>query len=159
MKSMRVVAIILLLVLVAIFVSIAAPSLAEEQEIQMYVIASQLNGRSLPSKKSQVEARFDYGDIVLSTGRWSDDMKWIEVKGGDSGLCWCKADYLTERLAPFTIENEHSTKLKIRRWPEGKVISSLSPHKTTKITQVVLGWGKCSRGWIDLGYVVELEGD
>lgn len=129
----------------------------DSKEVQMYVIASQLNGRAFPTKKAQIEARFDYGEVVTSTGRWSEDMKWVEIKGGDSGTCWCKADYLTERLHPFTVENEHKTKIKIRSLPNGKARSYLGPGRTLKITQVVLGWGKSKRGWVDLEYLIELE--
>jgi len=154
----RAIALFLLLFLatVAVLAFTARPAHASE-EVQMYVIASQLNGRTFPSKKSNVECRFDYGEIVTSTGNWSDDMKWVEVKGGENGTCWCSSNYLTERLREFTVENEHKTKIKIRSTPGGKVRSYLKPGGKLKITQVVLGWGKSSRGWVDLEYLIEIE--
>ena len=133
------------------------PYAAAEEYVEMYVLASQLNGREYPSKKAAVTARFDYGETVKATGRWSDNKQWIEIKGGESGTCWCKVEYLTERYNAFKVENEHKTRIKIRNWPDGKVRSYLGPGKTLKITQVVLGWGKCARGWIDLSYLVEVE--
>lgn len=148
----------IILILLTAGLLIPTASVSEEPTaIEMYVLASQLNGRDRPSKKAHIEARFDYGETVQCTGKWSDDMQWLEVKGGESGTCWCKAKYLTERFNSFKVENEHKTRIKIRNWPEGKVRSYLGAGKTIEITQVLLGWGKCSRGWIDLGYLVEVE--
>lgn len=157
MNKLRVIALVLLVVFFAVVFLVLFPSHAEETK--MYVIASQLNGRAFPTKKAQVEARFDYGEIITATGNWSDDMKWVEIKAGENGTCWCKADYLTERLHTFTVENEHDSRIKIRKIPNGKVKAYLGAGKKTKITQVVLGWGKCSKGWVDLSYLIEIEED
>ena len=54
--------------------------------------------------------------------------------------------------------NENRSSIKIRKRPvNGTVIGYLKPGKTLTITQVVLGWGKCKYGWVDLGYLVEIE--
>lgn len=130
-----------------------------DDSIQVRVIANQLNGRSWPTVKSRQEALFDYGDVIEATGKWSDDHNWIEVKAGEDGTVWCKACYLTERMDSFVASNEGKRAVKIRKRPiDGKVVGYLKGGRTLKITQVVLGWGKCNSGWIDLGYLCEVEG-
>ncbi|MBO6270839.1 MAG: SH3 domain-containing protein [Clostridium sp.] len=147
------------IVLVVIVVLFAAVKCAfGEDSVKMTVIASQLNGRAFPTTKSRQEALFDYGDVVNSTGKWSDDHKWIEIKGGEGGTVWCMAKYLTERMDCFTASNEGRRAVKIRKTPvDGKVIGYLKEGKTVEISQVILGWGKCKSGWIDLGYLCEVE--
>ena len=54
--------------------------------------------------------------------------------------------------------NEEYKKIKIRSHPvNGKIRGYLKRGKTAEITQTVLGWGRCSKGWIDLNYVTEVE--
>lgn len=129
-----------------------------EGETTMFVTASQLNGRAFPTTKSRVEAFFDYGDLVEATGKWSDDHKWVEIKGGEGGTVWCMARYLTERTESFKAVNEGRKSVNIRKSPvEGKVVGKLKGGRMIKISQVVLGWGKCKSGWIDLEYLCEVE--
>ena len=129
-----------------------------EEPVSMTVIASQLNGRAWPTTKSRQEAFFDYGDVIESTGKWSDDRKWVEIKGGEGGTVWCMAKYLTERMDCFVASNEGRRSVKIRNVPvDGKVVGYLKGGKAVKISQVILGWGKCKSGWIDLDYLCEVE--
>lgn len=119
-----------------------------------------LNGRAWPRKTASIEAHYADGEWVDATGKWSDDHKWIEVVGGESGTVWCSMAYLTERPHSFKVLNEHKTGVKIRKTPvNGTVVGYLKPGKTLTITQVVLGWGKCKSGWIDLQYLVEVVED
>ena len=128
--------------------------------IDLQVTASVLNGRAWPRKSAKVEAFWDDGDWVESTGKWSNDHQWVEIYGGEDGTVWCSIRYLTERPMPFKVQNEGRKSVKIRKTPvDGKVVGYLKSGQTTTITQVVLGWGKCKSGWIDIGYLVELEDD
>lgn len=151
---------VVLITLVMVFTSVSIAEDAEVSEpVEMIVIASQLNGRAYPTKKSSKEAFFDYGDVVNATGKWSEDHKWIEIMAGEGGTVWCKAEYLTERTDSFIASNEGRKAVRIRKSPvDGRVTGYLKAGKTTKITQVILGWGKCSKGWIDLGYLCEVVG-
>ena len=125
---------------------------------KLIVTASRLNGRAEPKKSSYKEALFDRADQVVPTGNWSKDHKWVEVKGGENGTVWCDIRYLTERWDTFTACNDSRRTVKIRATPVGgKITGYLKAGKTIEITQVVLGWGKCSKGWIDLGYLVEVD--
>lgn len=146
---------IVLLLLLATFSS----GLAEDK-VLLRVTATQLNGRARPSTKSKVEAFWDYWDYVEATGKWSNDKEWIEVKGGECGTVWCSAKYLTEISDPIKAKNTDYKSIKIRSRPEnGKVIGYLKKNKTVTITQVVLGWGKCRKGWIDMNLLTEIETD
>ena len=132
-------------------------SAAEAEEIgPVYVTASVLNGRAEPTKRATVEAFFDQGDELTPTGRISQDRKWVEVYGGESGAVWVHIDYITERGAPFTMTNANNGKVKIRsKHGEGRVTGYVKHGKSVVIDQVVLGWGHCSKGWIDLDYLIE----
>lgn len=145
----------IVIVIVVVLLTIARHGFGEET-IRMTVIASQLNGRAWPTTKSRQEAFFDYGDMVEATGKWSEDKKWVEIKGGEGGTVWCMAKYLTERTDSFVASNEGRKAVKIRKSPvDGKVVGYLKGGKTVKISQVILGWGKCKTGWIDLSYLCE----
>ena len=146
---------------VVLFTTGRGESIEDEEHIEpvyLTVIASQLNCRAFPTTKSHKEAFFDYGDVIEATGKWSEDYKWIEVVAGEGGSAWCMAKYLTERTDSFIASNEGRKSVRIRKSPvDGRVMGYLRPEKTVKITQVVLGWGKCKKGWIDLGYLCEVE--
>lgn len=121
------------------------------------VTARLLNGRINPSKKAMITAFFDLGDTVELTGRWSDDHDWVEVIAGEAGNCWVARQYVTERTDPFTVYNRDYSKVKIRKKPgeRSKVVGYLRKNRKIEITKVLLGWGKCKLGWIDLYYVEE----
>ena len=149
-------------ILVWIFVALwillllyTAPIKAEEIEpTDFYVTASLLNGRAKPSKKSSIEARFDYGDSITAID-WSNNHHWIEVNGGETGTVWVWWEYVTERTDEFTATNNNSYKVKIRQEPGGRLVGYLKPGKTVEIDRVIFGWGHCSKGWIDLDYLTE----
>lgn len=124
--------------------------------VQMYVLANRLNGRARPSKKANKEALFDHGDCIYATGEWSKDYHWVEIIGGETGTVWCDIRYLTERKKEFTVRNNYKTPVKIRKFPvKGRISGYLRKGKTLVIDQVVLGWGHCELGWVDLYYVEE----
>ena len=121
------------------------------------VTAKLLNGRMTPSKGAIITAFFDRGDTIEMTGRWSDNHEWVEVIAGEAGNCWVYRKYVTERTEPFTVYNRDYGKVKIRKNPsdKSKVTGYLRKGREVEITQVILGWGKCRLGWIDLYYVEE----
>lgn len=121
------------------------------------VTARLLNGRMTPSKGAMKTAFFDRGDVVELTGRWSDDHDWVEVVAGEAGTCWVARQYVTERTESFTVYNRDYKKVKIRKKPydKSKVAGYLRKDREIEITKVLLGWGKCKLGWIDLYYVEE----
>lgn len=118
------------------------------------VRAKLLNGRSAPRKTASKEAFFDFGDTLYATGAWSDDHKWVEVEGGETGTVWVSIRYVTERIGSFKAKNANYDKVKVRKWPEiGKVGHYIHRGETVTVTQVVLGWGKTRWGWVDLYYL------
>lgn len=121
----------------------------------LYVTANRLNGRSAPRKTGFVECIFDYGDSLVATGKWSLDHKWVEVYGGEMDKVWVDIRYVTEIKENITVRNLHPNKFRIRSKPfDGKVRGYLKKNGTLVISQVVLGWGKCSKGWVDLDYLI-----
>ena len=113
-----------------------------------------LNGRAEPSKKATVEARFDKGDALTTTGEWSEDHHWIEVIGGETGTVWVYADYVSERKGYIFVINSEYKKVKIRARPfDGKITGYLKRNKIIDVTNEVLGWGKTKYGWIDMSCV------
>ena len=121
------------------------------------VTAKLLNGRMSPSKGAMKTAFFDRGDTIELTGYWSDDHEWVEVYAGEAGACWVAKQYVTERTGSFTVVNNDYNKIKIRKKPteKSKTTGYLRQGKEIEITQVILGWGRCKLGWIDLYYVQE----
>lgn len=121
------------------------------------VTARLLNGRMTPSKGAMKTAFFDRGDVIELTGWWSDDRNWVEVYAGEAGACWVARPYISERTESFIVINQDYDKVKIRKKPSDKsrVSGYLKRGREIEITQVLLGWGKCRLGWIDLYYVQE----
>lgn len=147
-----------MLCMMLVLISLFGYSVAEEENQSLaYVTVKLLNGRARPNKKGFVEARFDYKDSLVETGEWSEDHNWIEVLGGETGTVWVHIKYVTEREAVFYVENVEYREVKIRKHPiDGKVSGRLKKGQQIMIDQVVLGWGHCSKGWIDLYYVDEV---
>jgi len=146
-------AIVIVIVLIISFLE--SFGLAEDYE-PLYVTAGQLNGRAHPSKKASVEALFDYGDKLTPTGKISKDRKWVEVEGGETGTVWVSVKYVSERFTEFTATNENNGRIRIHSLPDGgKLKGYISRGKSVEIVQVVLGWGRCSKGWVDLDFLVE----
>lgn len=118
--------------------------------------ASLLNGRANPRKTAPIEARFDNGDELIPTGRWSQDCRWVEVYGGETGTVWVKITYVSERKRIFTAVNADYGRVKIRKRPmQGKITGYIKKGETVIFYQSVLGWGKCSKGWVDLSFLTE----
>lgn len=152
-----IIAAIVIILVLCWFVALFIPSRGFAEECtDMYVTAKLLNGRATPSKKGTKEALFDKGDKVQATGEWSKDHHWVEIIGGETGTVWCDIRYLTERKGAFMVRNNGSTPVKIRKNPfNGKLTGYLKKGKAVVIEQVVLGWGRCEKGWINLYYVDE----
>ena len=143
--------------LVILLLSIIFGAAAEDLN-DMHITAHQLNGRTRPSKKSMVEVVFDHNDTVSPTGKWSADHKWVEVIGGENGTVWCCVDYLSERDDVFTVYSLNPGKIRVRsQQGAGKVTGSVKKEQRIEITQVVMGYGRCKRGWVDLSYFIEEE--
>lgn len=138
---------------------ISAAEAEGEEYKDLYVTADVLNGRAWPTKKASIEAIFDYGDKLKPTGRWSKNFEWVEVEAGESGTVWVHYKYVSERVLPFEVKNESNGKIKIRNKPggKGKVRGYIKNGKTVEIDRAVLGWGHCSKGWVDLDYFSEGE--
>ena len=55
-------------------------------------------------------------------------------------------------------KNEDYNKIKIRSRPvKGKITGYLKKGKAIEIQLVVLGWGKCEKGWIDMDLLEEIR--
>ena len=107
-----------------------------------------------------MEAIYDFGDRLEPTGEWSYDRQWVEVVGGESGTVWVNAKYVSEEWGVFIYRNTENGRVKIRKKPvDGKVVGYLGRNRTVEIDRVVLGWGHCKRGWIDMGYLEKEEGE
>ena len=148
--------------LVGIFVGVCIScalyiATAEAEEYRpLYVTASVLNARAEQTKKAMVEARFDKGDALAPTGRISRDRKWIEIYAGEAGTAWVYYEYVTERVAPYTVINENNGKIKIRKLPgEGRVTGYVKRGKSIEIDQVIFNYGHCRQGCVDLDYLIE----
>ena len=134
-----------------------APAIGRAEDpgpMEMYVEASLLNGRAEPNKKAKVEALFDQGNTVTAWC-WSENHHWIEVTGGETGTVWVWYEFLNEETEPSIWVNDYGSKVKIRKEPFGTVIGYLKNGKEVEIEQIIFGWGRCSRGWIDLFYLTE----
>ena len=81
----------------------------------------------------------------------------MQVIGGEAGTVWVDVRYVTEEKKPFYVETLHP-KIKIRKKPvDGKVVGYLKKGKKLVVYQVVLGWGKTDKGWVNLEYCIRLE--
>ena len=69
-------------------------------------------------------------------------------------------NYISECKKVFTVRNDEYKQVKIRKSPvSGKITGYLKKGKELEIDSVIMGWGHCSKGWIDLYYVEEVSGD
>ena len=141
-------------------VPISSSASQEDAAGFLKVTAKLLNGRSEPRKTASKEAFFDHGDILYATGAWSNDHKWVEVEGGETGTVWVSIRYVTERTKAFKAKNANYDKVKVRKWPEtGKVIKYIYRGQTVTIKKVILGYGLTRWGWVDLYYFEYAEGE
>ena len=129
---------------------------AEDEPAPLIVTATHLNGREHPRKTAIPAALYDCGDRIHPTGEWSRDRKWVEIEGGESGTVWVYYEYVTERTEPFRAVNASDGKVKVRSVPGGgRVNGYIKRGKAVTVDRVIMGWGHCSKGWIDLDYFRE----
>ena len=130
--------------------------LAEEQLDKLYIMSKSLNGRIRPGKKYHAVVTFEYGIPLTPTGRWSRDHQWVEIETAENDLVWCNVNYLTERREVIHVYTLNDQKIAIRKSPGyGKVTGYAKKEQVLEITQVVMGYGRCSKGWVDLSYFIE----
>ena len=143
------------MILAAVLLIGAAWAEEEQEPAPLYVMAGRLFGRIRPGKNHAVIVEFDMGTRLKPTGRMSKDHKWVEIETMENELCWCSVDYLTEREDVFHVYTLNDS-VKIRKVPgAGKVTGYARYEQVLEITQVVMGYGRCERGWVDLEYFIE----
>ena len=126
--------------------------------IVLTVTGSNVNCRMSANKHSYIVTELDKGQEIQSTGRWSNDKKWIEIFHPEFGNLWVSYQFLTERTDSFKVETLCDDPVKIRKQPyNGRVVGKLRKGREVEITQVIFGWGKCKQGWLDLSYCIEVE--
>ena len=128
----------------------------EPQYAPLYVMTKVLNGRTRPGKKYPALVDFEMWTPLQPTGRMSRDHQWIEIRSTEGDVVWCSINYLSERTDVFYVYHLHKDRIKIRKYPgSGKVTGYAKKEQRLEITQVVMGYGKCNKGWIDLSYFIE----
>lgn len=149
----------LLAFVLAIFCFISccvAEETEEPEQPKLYVMTKLLYGRIRPGKKHAALCEFELGTPLQPTGRMSDDHCWVEIETAEGELAWCNVEYLSERLDIFHIYSLGDEAIKIRKHPgAGKVTGYVRKEKVLEITQVVMGYGRCKKGWVDLSYFIE----
>lgn len=145
-----------IVILCALCIMMPVLSVCEEVEYQpLYVMCKDLQGRIRPGKKYEVLMHFDMWTQLQPTGRMSDDRQWVEVITSESDLVWCNVNYLTETRNLLHVYTLWEDGVKIRSRPgSGKVTGTARKEKVLDITQVVMGYGKCSKGWVDMEYFI-----
>lgn len=143
-------------ILLIIMLMAVSHAYSEETVLTLTVTGSNLNCRMAANKHSYVVTELEKGQEIPSTGRWSKNHRWVEIDHPEFGRLWCSYEFLTERTDSFSVETLWDEPIKIRKQPvNGRVTGYLRKGKTIEITQVILGWGKCAKGWIDLEYCIE----
>jgi len=152
-----------LIFLFLVFALIFGVSFAEEENNEhsnLIVITDTLNGRFRPNKKASVLAEYEFGDILIPTGKWSKDHMWVQVLHPEEEYVWVNVNYISERLDIFEVYTLCDTKVRIRKSPgSGKTTGYLKKEQHVEVDQVVLGFGHTDKGWIDLSYFIEEVSD
>lgn len=118
----------------------------------VYVVASELNGRSEANRKSSVEACFFRDDELDALGYQNG---WVEVVGGETGTVFCKAEHLTEYDTDARYKNTSGGRVFIHRElgdDSGDVNHAVKNGKCVTITRVLFGYGYMGSGWVELSY-------
>jgi len=150
-----------IVIVVLSFIYVANHGIAEEAEEEpeyapLYVMTKTLNGRMRPNKKSQAIVEFEMMTPLQPTGRMSRDRQWVEIRSAEGDVVWCSINYLSERTDVFYVYHLHKEKIKIRKSPGyGRITGYAKKEQRLEITQVIMGYGKCEKGWIDLSYFIE----
>lgn len=141
-----------------LFLSCAKAEESDPDYIMLTATGSNVNCRMSADKHSYIVTELEKGQGILSTGRWSKNYRWVEVFHPEYGNLWVSYKFLTERTDSFFVETLCDDPVKIRKEAvNGRVVGKLQKGKTVEITQVVLGWGKCKQGWLDLSYCIEIS--
>ena len=138
-------------VVIAIFLPIGA--FAESNEYCLYVNTRVLNGREFPSTNASREAFFEKGETVSAIEL--NDNGWVLVEGGETGVVWCKAEYLSESETVRKWKNVSGGSVNLRKNPscEAKRVGRIKAGRVMRITAEVFGWGYIKdQGWVDLSY-------
>lgn len=124
----------------------------------LYCVADRLNGREKPSKNSNIEAHFEYGEELEVVGYDGD---WVEVIGGETGTVFVNAQYVASSLETTKYKNISSGRVIVRDAPNGnKKKDYVKAKKTVTISAVIDNWGYIkNRGWINLDYFERVEKD
>lgn len=131
----------------------AVSALTEENPL--YVMCKDLQGRIRPGKRYEALVSFDMWTPLNPTGRISDDRQWVEVRTAEGDLVWCNINYLTETRNMLRIYTLWDEGVKIRSKPGGgKVTGIARKEQVLDITQVVMGYGRCSKGWVEMDYFI-----
>lgn len=130
-------------------------AMCDEEYPVLYAMSKSLQGRIRPGKKYEALVSFDMWTQLYPTGRVSEDRMWIEVRSTEGDLVWCNVNYLTETMNVLHVYTLWEDGVKIRSRPGGgKVTGTAKREQVLEITQVVMGYGKCSKGWIDMEYFI-----
>lgn len=154
------IAMILIAIWLAIEFCLPIGAFAEEmsQTYPMYVNTRLLNGREKPTTNSSREACFEKGDIVRAIEL--NNTGWVLIEGGETGVVWCKAEYLSDSPVARKWQNISGGSVNLRKNPsyEAKCIGRIKAGRIVRITAEVFGWGYIKdQGWIDLEYFTVVE--
>ena len=143
-------------ILCVLIVVIMAMHVSGGEEYQpLYVMCKDLHGRIRPGKKYDSIVSFDMWTELEPTGRMSDDRQWVEVITAETDRVWCNINYLTETKNVLRVYTLWEEGVKIRSRPgSGKVIGIARREQALDITQVIMGYGKCSKGWVEMDYFI-----
>lgn len=142
-------------ILCVLCVLMAAVSALAEENPTLYVMCKDLQGRIRPGKRYEALVSFDMWTPLNPTGRISDDRQWVEVRTAEGDLVWCNINYLTETRNMLRIYTLWDEGVKIRSKPGGgKVTGIARKEQVLDITQVVMGYGRCSKGWVEMDYFI-----
>ena len=139
--------------LIEIYLPIGAFAEEWPQTYPMYVNTRLLNGREYPSINSSREAWFEKGETVKAIKL--NDTGWVLVEGGETGVVWCKAEYLSDSDTIREWKNTSSGSVNVRKNPsyDSKRVGRIKAGRVMRITAEVFGWGYIkNQGWVDLSY-------
>ena len=158
-EIVRALFVIVVLLIVWFFIEIFLPIGAfAEETTTLYVNTRVLNGREHPSTNSFREAFFEQGEQVEAIEL--NDTGWVLCEGGETGVVWCKAEYLSESETIRKWKNTSDGSVNLRKNPsaESKRVGRIKAGRVMRITAEVFGWGYIKdQGWVDLSYFEVVE--
>ena len=142
--------------LIIILIGLFLPIYAYSCELYVHTNGGDLNGRIKPDKHSPIESKFGNNDKVEAIDIQGN---WIKVLGGETGIVWCSAKYLSEvSERELYYINTSGGRVFIRNTISGEKIGYVNDNKTICVTNVINNWGYIGNGWIDLSFFT-LKGD